>query len=86
MTCESLSHLREWLYFPRTKSAGIKPFLPVEMWEELSQTVSDLETVWCGQKPSWFSPPNSFSFSLGRSCSILPNFLNLGLDHLSSKI
>lgn len=49
MTRESLSHLREWLYSQHTKSAGIKPFLPVEMWEELSQTVSDLEKVWCGQ-------------------------------------
>lgn len=86
MTCESLSHLREWLYPQRAKSAGINPLLPVEMWEELSQTVPDLEKDWCGQKPSWFSPPNSFSFSLGRCCSTLPTFLHLGLDYLSSKI
>lgn len=43
MTRESLSHLREWLYSQHTKFAGIKPFLPVEMWEEHYQTVSDLE-------------------------------------------
>ena len=85
-TCGSLSHLREWLYPRCAKSAGNKPFLPVWMRDELSQTVSDLEKDWCGQKPSWISPPNSVSCSVDRYCSILPAFLPLSLDHLSYKI
>lgn len=85
MTCESLSHLREWLY-PQGTKCGKKTLSSCKIWEDLSQTVSDLEKDWYSQKPSWFFPPNSFSFSLGRCCSTLPTFLHLGLDHASSKI